>query len=202
MEDWFTRIYENCEWGDNKNPLYKGSSGGGSDADTNATYTRSLRSFIEQEKIKSVVDLGCGDWQSSHLIYNGLDVEYTGYDCYKSVVEANRLQFPQSNYAFEHLDVFNDRNKIKDAELYVLKDILQHWTCDEIYTFLDELTSRKFRYIMICNCSGQTSDDQNEPFRSRPLSMRYLPLKKYMPTYWFSYGTKEVSFISKKELRE
>ena len=201
MESFFTKIYDNCEWGDNGSSNYRGSSGGGSSVETNEVYTQHIRELIQQYDIQSVVDLGCGDWQSSHLIYKDLpNVKYTGYDCYKPMIESNQAQFSESHpqCEFVSLDIFNDRQQIKDAELYILKDILQHWTCSEIKTFLDWIATKPFRSVIVCNCKGQTYDYQDEPFRSRPLSVTYYPLKRYPLMKWFEYGTKEVSGWTKE----
>ena len=46
-----------------------------------------LRRFIRQEGLRSVADLGCGDWQFSPYIYHDLHVHYVGYDIVSSVVE-------------------------------------------------------------------------------------------------------------------
>ena len=66
-----------------------------------------------------------------------------------------------------------------------------------IYTFLDYLVEhKKFKYILICNCCGQThhNTDINDG-EWRQLSCEYLPLKRYNPTKLYNYNTKEVSVI-------
>jgi hypothetical protein len=200
MDQWFTGIYERCEWGDNHDPSYRGSSGGGSDPQINLPYIKAVREFIQTKQIRSVVDLGCGDWQFSPEIYTkDLNVEYTGYDCYKDMILTNREKYGSDSIRFEALNVFEDREKIVNAELYILKDVLQHWTCAEIHTFLTWLSQREFRYVLVCNCSGQQYDYQDEPLRSRPLSIKYLPLKAFPFQKWFSYSTKEVSLWSKDD---
>jgi SAM-dependent methyltransferase len=202
MESWFNKIYDNCEWGDNGSTKYRGSSGGGSCIEMNEIYIQKIRELIQKYNIQSIVDLGCGDWQSSYLIYKNLEnVVYTGYDCYKALIETNKELYAESHphCEFVHLDIYKDREQIKDAELYILKDILQHWTCEEINTFLDWINSKPFRCVIVCNCKGQVYDYQNEPFRSRPLSVNYYPLKNYPLIKWFEYGTKEVSGWTKDE---
>lgn len=55
-------------WGNNNNE-YKGSSGGGSDVYLNKdTYVQVLKNFINTNGIKTVVDLGCGDFRCGKLI--------------------------------------------------------------------------------------------------------------------------------------
>ena len=81
MEQVFTYIYENNIWGNNLNSQYSGSSGDGSTIEFNKdTYVNFVQNFIKDYGIKSVVDLGCGDFRCGSLIYDELNVKYTGYD--------------------------------------------------------------------------------------------------------------------------
>ena len=197
MQSYFTNIYENSTWGNNNNSEYKGSSGGGSDVDFNKyTYIPFLKGFIMSNNIKSVVDLGCGDFKCGQLIYDTLDVTYTGYDTYKKIVEYNSSQYSLPKYRFEHLDFYNNKENIASGELCILKDVIQHWKMDEIYTFLDYIGEQKmFKYILICNCCNQIEDNPENQGRSTPLSVNFFPLKKYNPVKLFNYNTKEVSVI-------
>lgn len=198
MERVFTDIYESCVWGDNQNTMYKGSSGGGSDIDFNRdSYVPFLKKFIIENQIKKVVDLGCGDFKCGPLIYNDLDVSYTGYDVYKKIADYNSKNNSNDKYTFVHLDIFNDKDCIVNGDLCILKDVLQHWSTDHIYTFLDYLVdNKKFKYILICNCCNQTQDHTNISVgQSSQLSCNFLPLKKYKPVKLFNYNTKEVSVI-------
>jgi hypothetical protein len=156
-----------------------------------------LKQFIQNHNIRSVVDLGCGDFKCGKQIYDDLDVQYTGYDTYKKVVEYNTTQHEPSKYTFLHLDIFNQRDQIANGELCILKDVVQHWTLTNIYTFLDELVeTKRFKYILICNCSNQTTDNTDiQDGDWRPLSCDYFPLKKYNPTKLYQFHSKEVSVI-------
>jgi len=84
-----------------------------------------------------------------------------------------------------------------NGDLCILKDVIQHWSLDNIYNFLDYLVeNKKFKYILICNCCYQIQDNiniQNGDFR--PLSYKYFPLKKYKPIKLYNYNSKEVSVI-------
>ena len=198
MEQIFTNIYESKAWGDNGNAHYSGSSGPGSDVHYNATYyIPTLKQFIAEKGICSVVDLGCGDFRCGPAIYDDLDVIYTGYDAYKKVVDHNTRQHPGLKYSFVHLDFFHHRESIQHGDLCILKDVLQHWSVANITTFLDYLIEhKKFKYIWICNCCEQPRDNtdiSNGGFR--PLSCDYLPLKKYGATKIIKYHSKEVSVI-------
>ena len=197
MENFFTYVYENKIWGDNKNNEYKGSSGGGSDIKYNKdTFVPFLKKYIINNNIKNIVDLGCGDFRCGKIIYDDLDILYTGYDTYKQVIDYNLSQHSLPKYSFTHLDFFNKKESIINGDLCILKDVIQHWKMDEIYTFLDYLVENKiFKYILIINCCYQTINDPPNENRFTPLSINFFPLKKYNPVKLYNYHTKEVSVI-------
>ena len=198
MEQCFTNVYENNLWGNNNAAEYSGSSGDGSSVIFNKdSYVPFLKKFITHTNVKTIVDLGCGDFICGKLIYDDLDVLYTGYDAYQKVIEHNSTQHSLPKYSFVHLDFCNNKEKIANGDMCILKDVIQHWSLDHIYTFLDYLIeSKKFKYILICNCCNQTQHNtniQNGYFRE--LSCDFFPLKKYNPVKLFKYQTKEVSVI-------
>lgn len=198
MEEIFTYIYENCIWGDNGIEGYKGSSGWGSDLTFNElTFIPFLKGLIKSKNITTITDLGCGDFKCGLSIYDDLDVYYTGYDVYKKIVEHNKKIHPSEKYNFIHLDFCNNPVTIKSSDLCILKDVLQHWKTEDIYQFLDYITSsKKFKYILIVNCCDQREDNEDITTGNwRQLSCHYLPLKKYSPKLLFKYATKEVSLI-------
>ncbi len=209
----FTNIYENKHWGDNGINEYNGSSGSGSDVSYNInTYVPLLRNIIIQLNINSINDLGCGDFKCGKYIYDDLSVIYNGYDAYDKVIEYNKKVYKTNKYNFNlnnnydlfyskynfiHLDFCNQKEEIKKADLCILKDVIQHWSLENIYNFIDYLCINKIcKYILICNCCNQTCDNTNIPTGScRGLSAKYYPLKAYNPTILLNYNTKEVSLI-------
>lgn len=197
MEPIFTKIYETKLWGDNKKDKYSGSSGDGSDIEFNTKYIQILKKIINDYNISNIVDLGCGDFKIGRLLYDDINVLYTGYDTYKKVIDYNVTQHPEQKYTFKHLDFYTNKEDIVEGDMCILKDVIQHWTLNEIYTFMDYLTkSGKFKYILISNCCGQTKNNQDLPLRSRPLSCNFLPLKKYNAIKIDNYNTKEISIIT------
>lgn len=191
----FTSIYDREYWGSNGDPSYKGSSGAGSSPEFNRDYVPWLRRFLQDHNIRSVVDIGAGDFRCGPAIYDGLDIDYRGFDVVSDVVAATRLRHPTRSFAV--MDCYAERARLPPADLCILKDVLQHWSTAEIYEFLDyAVSSKRFKTIMICNCSKQKKD--NKDIRTgfqRQLSAAFFPLKRYGATPVFHYETKEVSFI-------
>jgi hypothetical protein len=201
MEEIFTNIYKKKEWGNNDIVDYSGSSGEGSSISYNKdTYIPFLKKFITDNNIKNIVDFGCGDFVCGSLIYDDLDILYTGYDVYKEVIDYNKKKYPSTKYSFIHLNFCNNKKNIINGDMCILKDVLQHWSLDNIYSFLDYLVdSKKFKYILICNCCNQEKDNTNITNGTwMALSCKYFPLKKYNPIKLYNYNNKEVSVIEVK----
>jgi hypothetical protein len=193
----FTNIYETKKWGSSlNNDNYNGSSGDGSTIEFNKdNYIPNIRKFIIDNNIKKVIDLGSGDWQCSHLIYEDLNIDYNGYDAYEKICNNKRL-YPQ--YNFTHLDFIKDKQKLENGDLCIIKDVLQHLCntdINELLTYL--IDTKKYKFIIICNCCYQHQDNidiQNGDWRA--LSTTKFPLKTYNPKILFNYNQKEVSLIT------
>ena len=198
MEQTFTTVYERHLWGNNNISEYNGSSGEGSALNYNKdSYVPFLKKFITDNNIKNIVDLGCGDFICGKLIYDDLDILYTGYDTYKKVIDYHSKKHSLPKYSFIHLDFCDNKESIINGELCILKDVIQHWSLDNIYKFLDYLVEdKKFKYILICNCCDQRQNDTDTTNGGwRQLSCEYFPLKKYNPKKLYNYRSKEISVI-------
>ena len=208
MEQIFTYNYDNKIWGKTISTHYNGNSGEGSNVEYNKdSYIPFLKEFITNNNIKTIVDLGCGDFRCGKLIYDDLDILYTGYDTYKKVIDYHLTQYELSStesepkFSFIYSDFYNNKENIIDGDLCILKDVMQHWSLEYIYNFLYYLIeSKKFKYILICNCCNNAQENTDIINGDcRTLSCDYLPLKKYNPTKLYNYNTKEVCVIERKE---
>ena len=203
----FTEIYENDVWGDNNNPNYKGSSGIGSAHFYNKyTYIPFMHQFLDEYNIKSVVDLGCGDFRIGPALYDDRDVTYTGYDAYDKLIEYHkaRINNPQK-YTFITSD-FTKKSELvglKPADLCILKDVLQHWPYRTIIKVMDYLVScKKYKYILVVNCykkDGEFDRSFKKDIKMgewHPLSAYSYPLDRYKGVKLFNWDTKEISLIT------
>jgi len=194
----FTAIYEDNIWNELDN--YTSNSGDGSDLNYNIyTFIPFFKDFILKNNIHSVTDLGCGDFVCGPHIYDDLELKYYGYDTYSKIIEKNNSIHKDSKYSFIQMDIFNEWENIITTDLCIIKDVLQHWRLADIYTFLDNIMiSKKFKYIIICNCCDQIKDNPDLLITGgfRPLSAMFFPLKRYSAKIIFRYNTKEVSLIT------
>lgn len=135
----FDEIYKTHYWGN--------GSGSGSLPEATTPYREFLQRFISENGIRSVIDLGCGDWQFSKLIdWSG--VKYHGFDVAESVVEKNREAYGTDKITFS---VMENYHLIPAADLLIIKDVLQHLSNQEIDRIIKQLIPR-FKLTLVTNC--------------------------------------------------
>ena len=130
-EERFERIYEKKLWGENEEG--DGFSGGGSKLENILPYYEYLINFLSAESIKSVVDLGCGDWEFSRYI-NWEGIDYTGFDVVRSVIRKNN-----SRYGNPHIHFYSGNfleMEIPTADLLICKHVLQHMPTKDVHEFV------------------------------------------------------------------
>jgi SAM-dependent methyltransferase len=153
--------------------IWEYGSGEGSLPEHTRGYRRFLERFILEMQIKSVVDYGCGDWQFSRLIDWG-GVRYLGLDIVDSLIEHHNKIYRKDNITFELLP--ETPGQLPDAELIILKDVLQHWSHESIRSFMPKITRYKFALITNCvNPNGPTDNRDIVDGDFRPLDLTRPP---------------------------
>ena len=69
----------------------------------------------------------------------------------------------------------------------ILKDVLHHWSAEDIYTFLDYLVDNKcFKIIFIVNCCNQVDDTNINRGDFRPLNSKFFLLLLLLELLYYS----------------
>jgi 2-polyprenyl-3-methyl-5-hydroxy-6-metoxy-1,4-benzoquinol methylase len=133
----FSKIY--------KEDLWHGGSGAGSKLENVKEYVDILQKYIDKPEVKTVLDLGCGDWQFSKFL-DLSSVSYLGVDVVESVIESNSTSYSASNIKFISRDITT--YEVPKADLIICKDVLQHLSNKDVVTILVKIiTSSKFSLI-------------------------------------------------------
>ncbi|HEX3431006.1 MAG TPA: methyltransferase [Rhizomicrobium sp.] len=148
MRQVFERIYVRNDWGH--------GSGEGSLPVHTRPYVKFLQQFLHRQRIKSVVDFGCGDWQFSKSI-RWDDIEYRGYDIVPAIVSANRQRYQEKKISFH--EIGGDFADLPAADLLIVKDVLQHWSDETIRDFLPVLS--RYPLALITNCVNPAGVTEN-----------------------------------------
>jgi 2-polyprenyl-3-methyl-5-hydroxy-6-metoxy-1,4-benzoquinol methylase len=133
----FSKIY--------KENLWHGGSGAGSKLENVKEYVEVLQKYIDKPEVKTVLDLGCGDWQFSKFL-DLSSVSYLGVDVVESVIEFNSTSYSASNIKFISRDITT--YEVPKADLIICKDVLQHLSNKDVVIILVKIiTSSKFSLI-------------------------------------------------------
>ncbi|TKK69873.1 class I SAM-dependent methyltransferase [Ilyomonas limi] len=180
MKNIFTGIYVNHGWGQ--------GSGEGSLPENTEIYRQFLEQFIRDKEIKSVIDYGCGDWQFSRLVNWG-NVQYLGLDVVDSLIDNHNKTYRSNNIQFQSLDGIPD--ELPDADLILIKDVLQHWPNQTIISFIPKI--EKYKFALITNCINPEDATDNHDIHEG--DFHYLDLTK--PP--FSYNMYKVLEYTNRE---
>jgi SAM-dependent methyltransferase len=145
----FGEIYERNAWGGEAGNF---SSGSGSAERVNDDYVELVLSLIRRGNVRSIVDLGCGDFKvGARMVESG--VSYIGCDVYPKLIEQNSRKFGRANVTFRVLDIVAD--PLPEGDLCIIRQVFQHLSNDNIVEVL-----RKARiYPLVLITDEQISDD-------------------------------------------
>lgn len=154
LGDVFDAIYANGAWG--RNAEGRGTSGFGSTLAFTRDYRAYLESFIKTNKIRSVVDAGCGDWEfSSAVDWN--HARYLGVDISSRAIATAKERYAGKTVRFKVGDV---TDSLPAADLLICKDVLQHLPNALVQRFIkNNLKKGKYKWAIITNDRGSTNVD-------------------------------------------
>jgi SAM-dependent methyltransferase len=136
----FREIYNDHLWAG------QSRSGSGSDPAETAQYRAFLSQFMAENAVRSVVDLGCGDWTSTKLV-DWTAIDYRGIDIVPELIAANRAAFGSDHIHFDCGDLVE--TDLGQADLCICKDVLQHLPTSDVQAILAKLPA--FRFALLTN---------------------------------------------------
>jgi SAM-dependent methyltransferase len=130
----FRGIYRTKVWGDNGKAFYSGEGSLGPVLDE---YCASLVRFISDHQVRSIVDLGCGDFAVGKELVQASGISYTGVDVVPELIEHHRATVDNARVTFVCADI--TRDPLPPADLYLIRQVLQHLSNSEIGQVLANL---------------------------------------------------------------
>lgn len=162
MQAAFEKVYATNEWGH--------GSGEGSAPKHTRGYVQFLQAFLKRHQVRSVVDMGCGDWQFSRYV-DWTGIQYLGFDLVRSVIDSNQKRFAKPDIQFKCYD--GDFSQLPTADLLLVKDVLQHLSNENIRAFFPILN--RYRLCLITNCVNPHGPTVSKDIRDG--EFRYLDLR-------------------------
>ena len=130
-------------------PLYRsgGWDGKGSGPGSTEEFTREFRDVLSETlkslEIRSMFDLGCGDWQWMRHVMWPAGLSYTGWDVAPTAIKEADNALP--GFTVECRDAFDDDGWPK-ADMLFHKDVLHHLEDKQIRRLIDK--SRAYPYVL------------------------------------------------------
>lgn len=171
----FDDIYERGGWSGR-------GSGPGSQPEYVEEYVIFLKNFMLFNRIRSVVDFGCGDL-NFHKYIDWSKIQYLGIDCVESVIERNIATWQAENVQFR----CNDLNDFTypPTDLLIVKDVLQHWPNKMIQRFLR--MKHNARWIILVNDYSEENAHDIRLGECRPINLHRRPFLE-TGAYVFFFG--------------
>jgi SAM-dependent methyltransferase len=138
--DVFSEVYARNIWGGNRGELFSGSGSRGLPAQN---YVQAVRRFIGEAHVRSVVDVGCGDFKIGAEIASACE-HFTGTDIVPALIEQLQRTHGNDRVRFYCLDVA--RGEMPDGELCLVRQVFQHLSNSEILAALRRL--RKYEHVI------------------------------------------------------
>ena len=177
MENTFTKIYSKNIWG---------SSGTGSKfTHDNKWFLKELKRHMDEYNLKTIGDIGCGDFEIMSHYELEAGQTYTGLDCVEFLMNDLNTKNIDKNIKFIYQDISNIIPIGYD--IIILKDVIQHWTDEDIDLFLPKLlANNKYVYCVNGFKFGRDPTKNNwikreldKKYNYHPISIEKAPLDKY-----------------------
>lgn len=163
MREAFERAYAEKRW-------HNGSGSGSQPANT-IVWRAFLEGFIRQNAITSVLDIGCGDMRVMEGLGVWDQVKYTGMD----IVPLGYMGIAQGQLASHTILADALTEDWPDADLVVVKDVVQHWPADAIRQLMPALTQRS-HWLLVTDMPGAW----HVPSDIRPGEYRAVDLREFV----------------------
>lgn len=138
----FDAVYDRHEWGrSDSSEVY---SGPGTYEPSVSVYVDFVREFIETNHVRSIVEIGCGDFAIAKN-YAGLVDDYVGVDVSAIVVRHNSDRFGTDTISFVHADA--SETAMERADLCIIRQVLQHLDNRAIAKLLHN--ARVHKYVLV-----------------------------------------------------
>ena len=130
---------------------------GSSLATTTKTITF-INKILKKHQIKSILDLGCGDWNWMQYIQLNYktgsffskksvsETKYIGWDASNELIQANKKKFGSQNIVFEEKDIIlEDYPKV---DLVICRDVLFHLEIELGQKVIDKIKESGAKYFL------------------------------------------------------
>ncbi len=118
----------------------------GSNPEFGAPYALAVRRFALKNQVRTLVDLGCGDFRVGQLIAQH-PFKYIGVDVVDMVIDYNNKHYASENIEFIRKDISLD--VLPEGDLCLVREVFQHLSNVQILAALEQM--RAYKWCLVTN---------------------------------------------------
>jgi SAM-dependent methyltransferase len=180
----FTHVFHTNFWGSRET-----ASGPGSEVHQTMEVRDAVRRVLENYKVESVIDAGCGDfnWQR-HVPGLGGHIHYLGIDVVPDLIVLNRRRHANACTQFACLDI--TCSPLPQADLVICRDCLVHLGTAHVEACLKSIAASGSKYLLATTYPGveSNSDIDDGAWRAINLSAPPFCLPESIDFFDTNYG--------------
>ena len=187
LQERFELIYNENFWESNES-----RSGIGSEIKNTKEVLKSLDQIIKDFKIKSIIDIPCGDfnWMSFMDMKN---IEYQGHDIVEQLIIKNNKKFKKNNISFFNSDITNSR--LGKADLMFVRDCFVHFSIEDIKKSTFRIKQSRSKYLMSTSFVNLERNIDIYTGDWRPINLEKEPFNFSKPLIIYNEKCKEMDGI-------
>lgn len=147
VQDVFNGIYKENTWGNDQS-----ISGQGSSLLMSNKAIQAINDVIAEYQPKSILDIPCGDFNWFRHI-DLKNVDYTGADIVKELIDKNQEQFASGNIQFQHLNLIED--DLPPSDLVIVRDCFVHFSYADIRSSIANIKRANCKYLLVTTFTKQ-----------------------------------------------
>jgi hypothetical protein len=178
----FQNIYRRNWWGSTESV-----SGCGSEVERTASLRKGLCEWIRNNKIRSLLDAPCGDFNWVEGVVNSTPITYIGGDIVAELIIGNTQKAP-STCQFRTLDILAD--DLPEVDAWLCRDVLIHFPNSAIQRILDGFANSNIKYLLSTHFEGTADHPDIEYGKYRPVNLCRHPFNWPQPVYLIFDGDK------------
>jgi hypothetical protein len=141
--DVFSEIYRRNMWG-----YQETVSGGGSTLHYTERLRESLPGLLAELKIRTLLDVPCGDYHWLSQVDIGVD-RYVGGDVVPDLIGDLQKRYGKSDRDFSVIDLCNDA--LPTADLLLCRDCMMHLAEDMVFSALANILRSTVQFVLLTN---------------------------------------------------
>lgn len=179
LQSVFTEIYTQNKW-----ESQESKSGPGSELINTTSIGNFITEFIYSNKIETMLDTSCGDWNWMKTIQSKL-CDYTGIDIVEDIVDQNNKKYGNNKTKFINDDFVNYLlNQPTDSvDLILCRHTLEHLPTEYNLKFLKE-AKRVSKYLLVTTHDLAQQNVELTPYMYRPINLKLSPYKELINDYF------------------